>query len=193
MVCYLMAPSHYLIQCWLISNEVQWHSFNSNFRGNTSDIDMKAVPKLTQKSSNTFLRGRGQRNFSNLLNFFSFLDFDIDWQPYLLSLNCWVITDGVQRYPVLHCRIFINMNNHDNFSLAFSCPCWHHNPGGRFKNIYKLLNPRALKISMLYKNYIFQCRGKIFCVEFQRVPLKFHTKYLTHTLKDVYFIRRWKF
>ena len=24
--------------------------------------------------------------------------------------------------------------------------------------------------------------GKIFCVEFQRYPLKFHTKYLTHTL-----------
>ena len=30
-----------------------------------------------------------------------------------------------------------------------------------------LLNPRALKISMLYKNRIFQCMGKIFCVEFQ--------------------------
>ena len=27
--------------------------------------------------------------------------------------------------------------------------------------------------------------GKIFCVEFQRVPMKFHTKYLTHTLKDM--------
>ena len=38
---------------------------------------------------------------------------------------------------------------------------------------------------MLYKNRIFQCMSKIFCVEFQRVPLKFHTKYLTHTLKDV--------
>ena len=25
------------------------------------------------------------------------------------------------------------------------------------------------------------CMGKIFCVEFQRYPLKFHTKYLTHT------------
>ena len=25
--------------------------------------------------------------------------------------------------------------------------------------------------------------GKIFCVEFQRCPLKFHTKYLIHTLK----------
>ena len=35
--------------------------------------------------------------------------------------------------------------------------------------------------------------GKIFCVEFKRYPLKFHTKYLTHTLKDVYFIHRRKF
>ena len=66
-------------------------------------------------------------------------------------------------------------------------------PGGRFKNTYELLNLRALKISMLYKNHIFQCMGKIFCVEFQRVPLKFHTKYLTHTLKDVDFIHIWKF
>ena len=65
--------------------------------------------------------------------------------------------------------------------------------GGRFKNTYELLNPRALKISKLHKNHIFQCMGKIFCVEFQRVPLKFHTKYLTHTLKDVDFIHRWKF
>ena len=58
--------------------------------------------------------------------------------------------------------------------------------GGRFKNAYELLNLRALKI----ENHIFQCMGKIFCVEFQRVPLKFHTKYLTHTLKDVDFIHR---
>ena len=64
--------------------------------------------------------------------------------------------------------------------------------GGRFKNVYELLNLRALKISMLYTNDIFQCMGKIFCVEFQRVPLKFHTKY-THTLKDVDFIDMWKF
>ena len=63
-------------------------------------------------------------------------------------------------------------------------------PGGRFKNTYELLNPRALKISMLHKNRIFQCMGKIFCVEFQRFPLKFHTKYLIHTLKDVHFIHR---
>ena len=47
---------------------------------------------------------------------------------------------------------------------------------GRFKNTYELLNLRALKISMLGKNHIFQCVGKIFCVEYQRVPLKFRTK-----------------
>ena len=70
---------------------------------------------------------------------------------------------------------------------------WYSSSGGRFKNTYELLNPRALKISMLYKNRIFQCMGKIFCVEFQRYPLKFHSKYLTHTLKDVHFIHRWKF
>ena len=65
--------------------------------------------------------------------------------------------------------------------------------GGRFKNAYELLNLRALKISILYKIHIFQCMGKIFCVEFQRVPLKFHTKYHTHTLKGVDFIHKLKF
>ena len=62
--------------------------------------------------------------------------------------------------------------------------------GGVLKNEYGVLNLRALKISMLYKNHIFQCMGKLFCVEFPRVPLKFHTKYLTHTLKDEDVIHR---
>ena len=42
--------------------------------------------------------------------------------------------------------------------------------GGGVKNTYELLNLRALKILILYKNHIFQCMGRIFCVEFQRVP-----------------------
>ena len=46
---------------------------------------------------------------------------------------------------------------------------------------------------MLYENQIFQRMGKIFCVEFQRVPLQFHTKYLTHTLKELDFIHGRKF
>ena len=64
---------------------------------------------------------------------------------------------------------------------------------GLSKNAYEFLNLRALKISMLYENHIFQCMGQIFCVEFQMVHLKFHTKYLTHVLKDVDFIHMWKF
>ena len=38
-------------------------------------------------------------------------------------------------------------------------------------------------------SHAFQCMGSIFCVEFQRYPLKFHTKYRIHTLTDVYFIQ----
>ena len=56
---------------------------------------------------------------------------------------------------------------------------------GAFKNAYELLNLRAIQITILYKNHIFQYMGKIFCVEFKRVPLKFHTKYLINTLKDL--------
>ena len=62
-------------------------------------------------------------------------------------------------------------------------------PGGAFQSTRELLILSALKFSILYKNEIFHCVGKIFCVEFQRFPLKFHTKYLTHALKDDDFIQ----
>ena len=65
--------------------------------------------------------------------------------------------------------------------------------GGHFKNTYELLNLRALKFSPAKKMHVFQCMSKIFCVEFQMYPLKFHTKYLTHTLKDMIFIQHWNF
>ena len=65
--------------------------------------------------------------------------------------------------------------------------------GGRFNNTYELLNLRALKFWYVNKIHIFQCMGKIFCVEFQRYPLKFYTKYLTHTLKDMIFMQFLKF
>ena len=65
--------------------------------------------------------------------------------------------------------------------------------GGRFKNTYELLNLRALKFSYVNRIHICQCMGEIFCVEFQRYPLKFHTKHLTHTLKDMIFMQFWNF
>ena len=64
---------------------------------------------------------------------------------------------------------------------------------GCFKNTNELVNLGAHKFSLINKLNIFQCMGKIFCVEFQREPLKFHTKCLTHSLKETIFIQHWKF
>ena len=58
---------------------------------------------------------------------------------------------------------------------------WLSTLGEHFKNVYELWYMRALKFSTVCKNHFFPCMGKIFFVEFQRYPLKFHTKYLTHT------------
>ena len=44
----------------------------------------------------------------------------------------------------------------------------------RFKNVYELLNVRSLKFLTLYYIIIFLCMCKLFCVEFQIFPLKFH-------------------
>ena len=66
--------------------------------------------------------------------------------------------------------------------------------GGHLKDVYELLNLRAPKISVLYENHMLRCMiWYLFWVEFQRVPLKFHTKYLTHTLEDLDFIHKWEF
>ena len=39
MACCLTAPSHYLNQCWLTINFVQWHSYEGSFTRDTSAID----------------------------------------------------------------------------------------------------------------------------------------------------------
>ena len=56
---------------------------------------------------------------------------------------------------------------------------------GHFQITYELLNLRALEFSSVNKIHTFQYMGKTSYVELQRYPLKFHTKYLTHTLKDM--------
>ena len=64
--------------------------------------------------------------------------------------------------------------------------------GSHFKNAYKLLNLTGLEISTLYIKCIFQCMGKLFCVEFQK-NLKFHTKILPIHWKMFIKMHRWKF
>ena len=71
--------------------------------------------------------------------------------------------------------------NHSGTTLYVFCVCM--GPGGRFKNTYEHLNPRALKISMLYKIISFNVWVRYFVWNFKG--------YITHTLKNE--IRRWKF
>ena len=71
--------------------------------------------------------------------------------------------------------------------------CLNAHLGGHLKNAAEVMNLGAFKSSLLKKLHIFQYMGKTFWVEFQWVPLKFHIKYLTHTLKDMIFIQCWKF
>ena len=78
-------------------------------------------------------------------------------------------------------------SNHKTLLLSENF-CWPNKTGeslcwalsaeghGGFKNVYLLLNLRALKISMLYKNHSFQCMGNIFCEEL--IPHKISYPYI---------------
>ena len=89
------------------------------------------------------------------------------------------------KHQTRHCMRMSCLNhNQDRFwEVLLAVPRGYMRTGGRFINTYELLNLRALKFSPVNQIHIFQCMGMIFCVEFQRYHLKFHTKYLTHTLK----------
>ena len=67
------------------------------------------------------------------------------------------------------CMSFLNLTwwKYPYFCVSYDARVPLLRPGGHFKNLYKLVNLRALKFSTWYKNRIFQCVGKIFCVEFQ--------------------------
>ena len=102
------------------------------------------------------------------------------WDEITVMTSCYVISITICIYA--HTRKLL-----PGEVIPLSCS------GGRFKNAYELLNPRALNFSPVNKIHIFQFMDKPFCVEFQGVPLKFHTKYITHTLKDDTFLRAFRF
>ena len=137
MACCLIAPSHYLNQCWLIISGVLQHAHQSNFIGYVQEFNPKHE---SENFSLKFLKHHpGANELSSVV------------EPY--TKRCL----------------------------------------GAFQNTYELSNLRALKFSLVNKIHVFQCMGEIFCVEFQSFLLKFHTKYLTHALKDIIFIQHWNF
>ena len=46
MACCLMAPTHYLNQCWLCISKVEWHSFKRKFTRDTSAINHEIIWKI---------------------------------------------------------------------------------------------------------------------------------------------------
>ena len=107
--------------------------------------------------------------------------------------------------------IFLNANvwTSNKFSLNFVARCptnnipglvqikaWHRQDDKPLSKptMVRLLThiyvtrPQWVKSSHLNKLLIIQSMGKIFCVEFQRAHLKFHTKYLTHIYWLVWFL-----
>ena len=114
-----------------------------------------------------------------------------------INLNCCLQKNVPQNDPASTSWAFSQQRRNSGIDCPRPCvrgrTSGNSAAGGHFKNTYELLNLRALKFPHVNKIYIFQCMGKIFCVEFQRYPLKFHTKYLTHTLKWIIFIQHWNF
>ena len=60
MACCLMAPSHYLNQCWLIISKALWHSSEGNFTGDDSAINTKICLKITNLKLNQKLLGANE-------------------------------------------------------------------------------------------------------------------------------------
>ena len=75
-------------------------------------------------------------------------------------------------------------------SCCSMCVRW--TPGGAFQKLLWALESKSPNFHLCIKPTSFNM-GKIFCVEFQRYPLKFQTKYVTYTLKDMILIQHWNF
>ena len=115
------------------------------------------------------------------------------------NYNVWLMCDRIERILPKALSAQGNLTNVTlqrdltGYAITRNTAMAEEESRGRFENTYELLDRRALKFSHVNKIHIFQCMGKIFCVEFQRYPLKFHTKYLNHTLKYMVFIQHWNF
>ena len=60
LACCLMAPSHYLNQCWLIISKVKWQSPEGNFTRDTVGTPYNTAPYIT--GSNIARLGHGSQN-----------------------------------------------------------------------------------------------------------------------------------
>ena len=174
MACRLSAPSHYQVKYLMIA---------TMRTGLTGKLLYLVLPLIYKKA------------WYERLSLVILSNPHLNYTEHILKYH-----SGIHIYIIGHkiSHRFLTIKKHVFYQIVWYVMCGTQEtfleaPRGRFKKTYELLNLRALKISPVNKIHIFQCMGKIFCVEFQRVPLKFHTKYLTHTLKDMIFMQFWNF
>ena len=110
MACCLTAPSHSLIQCWLIISKVQWHSSKGNFTAGISAINhcnwlKKYSSKISLNSPrpqwvNSLEPGRCGSSFK------SFIYKHTLWIKFMLSTSCeiahrWMPQGLMDDFPTL--------------------------------------------------------------------------------------------
>ena len=80
--------------------------------------------------------------------------------------------------------------------IGFMYNLSNNSTGARLTKAYDVTNQRCRKSHAKIedsKMHILRCMGSKFCMKFQRCPLKFHTKFWTHTPQNMHFMRCWKF
>ena len=73
---------------------------------------------------------------------------------------------------------------------------WTTSPGARLTKAYDVTIQRYRNSHAKTENgkmHILRCMGSKFCAKFQRCPLKFHTKFWTHTPQNMHFTSYQKF
>ena len=104
--------------------------------------------------------------------------------PVLVQIMAWPMAEPMTVSLLTHICVtwpqWVNHASPHSLLLQDLKLAWEH-----LKNAQELVSLRVLKFSLLNKVHIIQCMGKIHCLKVQRIPLKFYTKYLTHTLKDM--------
>ena len=115
----------------------------------------------------------------------------LDHAIYFVIRLILICNEGGNTYAFNWSDVLVSLHQYIfKFSILFQY-FW----SGNFQHPISLTPSVSWRPGASYLNiiHICQCMGKMFCVgvEFQRVPLKFHTKYLT--LKDTIFIQRFKY
>ena len=124
--------------------------------------------------------------------------------PVLVSshyLNqCWNLNQNTIRF--IHQNASENLQNISHWSRCNVLMEWvlyislFIQPGGRLTKTYDVTIPRYRKSQRkitVGKMHILRCMGSKFCVKFQRAPLKFHTRFWTHSPQNMHFTRCSKF